>query len=423
MNIIKFKMRSDDFKQIQHNLSFVKTQVIFIMLFVLFNLILLARLTAQSLNPKYPVEELNLSDLKTKFFQLCDIAVEELKIPPYLPVRKTTHPGKERTVTFWMDSYAVRALAVAYDLTGKEEYLNAIKNWSDMMITYQEKMIPKGGYYMNYGRGPWETAGNWYCADCGEISMGVLATAVRCKNPMEKQRYIKSVESFANLVLENYIGPNGGITDGFWPLFDGETAFVTTYVGQVFFKLYDETGEKRYLDAGLNAVNCIINLKQLRNNSKDSIFIKYNPIPFLKESGSVHTTLSLYSAGFSQLFSNRFPETEKGVRESIKNFIIWANNNLCGKGYSGQFEKYLHPQPHASIAANPFHIYFLVHNKIIPEDMLKLADKELQRCVSEIYSYDKLWLTGFASFTMMSMAEKLSPGSVFRKSRPQYQVD
>jgi hypothetical protein len=396
----------------------------FVKLFVLSLMLILLQLagTAQIQKPQYPVDKLNLSELKTKFFQLCDVAVEELKIPPYLPVRKTTHPGKERTVTFWMDSYAVRALAVAYDLTGKEEYLNAIKNWSDMMITYQEKMIPKGGYYMNYGRGPWETAGNWYCADCGEISMGVLATAVRCNNPMEKQRYIKSVESFANLVLENYIGPNGGITDGFWPLFDGETAFVTTYVGQVFFKLYDETGDQRYLDAGLNAVNCINNLRLLRNISKDSAFLKYNPIPFREESGSVHTTLSLYNAGFAQLFSKKYPEIEKSVKENITYFVKWAYDNLCGNGYSGQFEKYLHPKPHASIAANPCHIYFMVHNKIIPIDMLKLADKELQRCVSEVFSYDKLWLTGFASFTMMSMAEKICPGAVFRNSQPLYKT-
>lgn len=45
-------------------------------------------------------------------------------------------------------------MAVAYDITGKPEYLDGCKRWSDRMIEHQRKMIPEGAYYMQYGRRP-----------------------------------------------------------------------------------------------------------------------------------------------------------------------------------------------------------------------------------------------------------------------------
>jgi hypothetical protein len=380
--------------------------------------------TAQIQKQPYPSGELNLNELKAKFFQLCDVAVERLKIPDNLAnVRKASQDLPERKVSFYMNSYAVRALAVAYDLTGKEEYLTTIKNWSDRMITFQEKMIPKGAYYMNYGRGPFETAGDWYVADCGEISMAVLATAVRCTNPMEKQRYLKSVEAYANLVLENYIGPNGGVTDGLWRAFNGESDFTTGFLGQVFFTLYDETGNKRYLDAALNAVNWLVNLETIRKNSKDSVFLKFNS-DRASVSGGVMCILNTYNIGFPHIFSGKYPEIESLTRKELAYYMKWFSENLCGKGESGTFEKYdvRKPKVGGKFGGLPFHIYVLVQNKIFPNNMLKIADKELQRIVSEIFSYDKILITEFTSFSMASMAEKISPGSVLRKSEPFYKT-
>ncbi len=379
---------------------------------------------AQTQNQLYPSGELKIDELRTKFFQLCDVAVERLKIPDNLTnVRKASQDLPERKVSFYMNSYAIRALAVAYDLTGKEEYLATIKNWSDRMITFQEKMIPKGGYYMNYGRGPFETAGDWYVADCGEISMAVLATAIRCTNPMEKQRYLKSVESYANLVLENYIGPNGGVTDGLWSTFSSEWWCSTAFFGQVLFVLYDETGNKRYLDAALNTVNWLVNLETTRSSSKDSVFIKYNPYP-INGSGGVMCILNAYNVGFPHIFSGKYPEIEGLARKELAYYIKWFSDNLCGKGESGKFEKYdiRKGKVGGKFGGLPFHIYFLVQNKILPSDMLKIADKELQRIVAEIFSYDQLRITEFTSFSMMSMAERISPGSVLRKSEPLYKV-
>ncbi|MCX7429247.1 MAG: hypothetical protein NTW96_26925 [Planctomycetia bacterium] len=74
------------------------------------------------------------------------------------------------------------------------------------MIEYQEKMVPKGAYYMQYGRKPGEDQGNWYVADCSSIAMGVLATAVRSKEPAERQRYLTSVVSAADEELRYISG-------------------------------------------------------------------------------------------------------------------------------------------------------------------------------------------------------------------------
>ncbi len=421
--------------QMQNVIICIKKSVKFIPLLGIFILVQLNG-TAQTQKQPYPSEELDVCELKIKFFQLCDVAVERFKIPDDLPLSYTSRDGGQLTpkkIAFYCRSYPVRALAVAYDLTGKEEYLTTIKNWSDRMITFQEKMIPKGAYYMNYGRNPFETAGSWYVADCAEIGMGLLATAVRCKEPLEKQRYIKSVETFANLVLENYVGPNGGINNGLWPTYNGEWWASTAYTGPLFFKLYEETGDKRYLNAGLNTVYWFVNLESLRTSSKDSNFIKYNapgkenpyPTKPKQSAGGILNQLHIFNAGYPYIFSNDL-EIEKLAHKEIIFFEKWCSENLLGKGESSKFEKYGYDVRNADgvflvggkFGAIPFQIYCLARNGIFHSDMIKIADKELQRIVSMIFKEKDLLITEFVGFAMVSMAEKISPGSVLRKSEP-----
>ena len=111
--------------------------------------------------------------LRHKFGELCDVACAELN-------------ADDRTIPFYVDSYAVRALAVAYDMTGKPVYLAACRKWSDRMVDSQDHMTPTGAYYMHYGRKPGETQGEWYVADSASIAMGILATALRCPDPKDR---------------------------------------------------------------------------------------------------------------------------------------------------------------------------------------------------------------------------------------------
>src|SRR5664279_3837036 len=173
------------------------------------------------------------AEFRSQFLQLCDLAATQIR-------------AGTRKDPFFVDSYAVRALCVAYDMTGKKEYLNACRAWSERMVGFQEKMLPHGAYYMNYGRKPGDAKGGWYVADSSSIGMGVLATAVRCEGA-ERKRFLNSAKSFAALVLGNYIGPGGGICNGLWPKFDGEWWCSSGTFASLAFLLYEETGEKRYL--------------------------------------------------------------------------------------------------------------------------------------------------------------------------------
>jgi len=413
-----------------------------IRLIALSGLFMLTQLTAtaQTREQSYLHGELNNDDLRKKFFQLCDAAVKELKAPDQDPVSYSARDGGQltpRKMSFYMRSYPIRALAVAYDLTGKEEYLTTIKTWADRMITFQDKMIPKGGYYMNYGRGPFEISGSWYVADCSEIAVAVLATAVRCKDPLERQRYIKSVEAFANLILDNYVGPNGGIANGHWPVYGGEWWASTAYAGPLFFKLYEETGNQRYLDAGLNTAYWFVNLDSLRSASKDTNFIKMNapdegnpyPTKPKQSAGGILNQLQLYNAGSPYLFSKDL-ELGKLARKEIAFLEKWCVGNLLGKGESKRFEKYGYDVRRADgvflvggkFGGIPLQIYSLTRKGIFPSYMEKIADQELQRIVSQIFKEKDLLITEFVGFAMVSMAEKISPGSVLRKSEPLYKM-
>jgi len=384
---------------------------------------------------KAKAQEINMDDLKTKFFKLCDVAVERYKIPDQAPLRYASRdqdqskPGK---ISFYVSSYPVRALAVAYDLTGKEEYLNTMREWADRVLMFQEKMIPKNAYYMNYGRGPYEEKGGRYNADCSEIAMGVLTIAVRCKNPIEKKRYLKSVEAYVDMVLDHYVGPNGGITNGQWPEFDGEWWASTAYTGPLLFKLYEETGNQRYLDAAIKTAYWFVNLESLRKKSKDSLFIKLNapnegnpyPTKPRQSAGGILNQLHLYNAGSEYIFSEKYPGLKNSALKEIDFFEKWCKENLLGKGESSRFEKTGYDIRKLNGAtfvggkfgAIPLQMYGLARKGIFSPDMVKVADKELQRIVNQIFAHNDLLITEFVGFAMVSMAEKISPGGILRNS-------
>ncbi|HLA40952.1 MAG TPA: hypothetical protein VJ417_13205 [Candidatus Glassbacteria bacterium] len=159
---------------------------------------------------------------------------------------------------FFVDSYAVRALAVAADLSGRKQYMRACRAWADRMLDYQERMVPRGAYYMNYHRKPGESEGEWFVADCGSIAMAVLAVAVRCDDSASRDKYLASVKSFADLVLGNYVRPSGGVTDGYWHLSDKEWWCSTALYTALALQLHGITGEPRYLAAALAGIDWLL---------------------------------------------------------------------------------------------------------------------------------------------------------------------
>jgi len=335
-----------------------------------------AVLASKRPNPGLP------ADFRAHFFTFCDLAVTQLNLPGRV------RPSNKRPVPFYIDSYVVRALCTAYDMTGKEVYLDACKMWSDRIIAFQKGMKPSGFYYMNYGRRPFDTTGNCYAADNGCIAMGVLATAVHCKNQKERQRYIQSVESFARLVLDRYVDPSGGICNGFWPASQKPWWCSSGTVGALFFHLYEATGNRTYLESGLK------DLAWLNAQNLDTV----GPLPLKDQGPSLPMyTFETYSAGWAYLAKGS--KLEAGALAQVSWFLKWASRyHFSG---DGQWE--------SKYGGLPFHLLAL-GNDVKNPSMLSLADRQLKHIDSLLQADHYGILSQFAAFSMLSMAERLTSG-------------
>jgi hypothetical protein len=335
------------------------------------------------------------TDFKAEFLKLCDVAADELNSD----ARQVPKP-----IPFYIDSYAVRALSVAFDMTGKLRYLGACKRWSDRMIEVQGRMVPKGAYYMNYGRKPGEKTGGWYVGDSSSIAMGILATSVRCSDPKEKERYLSSVKAYAELVIDNYIGEAGGVTDGLWPKYGGEWWCSSGVFGSLAFLLYDETGDEKYLQVGLDAVDWLNRLETRR--------IKFR----FWEDGApsvVMYTLEAYSAGLPHLKPGT--QMRRAALVQITRMLDWMSKNQQGGGAGSPWD--YNSQWGSKFGGLPFHMY--VYSRGLPggTSIGSAADQQLRHIAAILFKDGKPPLSQLACFTMMSYAERLSPGAIYRKSR------
>ena len=334
-------------------------------------------------------------DFKSEFLKLCDAACEELNKEPRRPPRHKA---------FYVDSYAVRALAVAYDMTGKAAYLDACKAWSDRMLDLQSKMIPRGAYYMNYGRKPGQNRGGWYVADSSSIAMGVLATAVRCADKADKDRYLGSVESFAKLVMDNYVGKAGGITDGLWPKYGGEWWCSSGIFASLAFLLHDETGNEQYQRVALGAIDWLNRLD----------FTRVKHISFKAAAPAVIMyVFEAYAAGMPHLKAGT--QRRKAALAQISKALQWMAENQTGRG-KGKWN--YNTQWGSKLGGFPFHMY--VYARHAPEfrNARLAADKELRHISGLLFRGKKTRLSQLTAFAMMSYAEKLRPGALYRKTKP-----
>ena len=341
------------------------------------------------------------ADFKPAFLKLCDVACGQLNTEER---HKDKSYNGRHPAYHYEDSYAVRALAVAYDLTGDKRYLDACKVWSEQMAAFQDKMIPAGAYYMNYGRKPGTTKGGWYVADSSSIALGVLATAVRCEDPAQKDRYLKSVESFAKLVIDNYVGPAGGITDGLWEKYDGEWWCSSGIFGSLAFVLYEETGDETYRKVALDALDWLNGLE----------FNKVKHISFEDAAPAVIMyILEGYSAAWGRLDagSDRLTAAESQMNETLQ----WMAKNQKSRRADSPWD--YNSQWGSKLGGLPFHVYVYAGHSPEGRDLHTAADRELRHVESVLGEDKEPKLTQLAAFAMMSYAERVSPGAVYRKSK------
>ena len=354
-----------------------------------------------------PGEETTRREFEARFLRFCELAAAELakEITPF--VSRTNADPATHHMPFFEDAHAVRALAVGCEMTGKRAYLDACRGWSDRIIEYQSRMIPKGAYYINHSRAPGQDKGQWNLADSGSIGMGVLATATRCKDPAEKKRYLDSVRAFAQLAMDSYVGPEGGICNGLWPEYSGQWWCSTATFGTLAFLLYEETGEEKYLKVGKGALDWLL--------GQD--FRELKPITFQqRSSGTIFYCFELYLAGLKHLP----PDSPKyrTAMQQIDLALDWMGKNQKTRG--ADVPDYT--ERNVDMAGLPYLMYGFAHQLPRLRSITLAADGEVDYIGKLLLArgdpnISRLMIWEVMTWGMLSHAERLEPGALLRGSQ------
>lgn len=323
---------------------------------------------------------------RSQFFKLCDMAAIKVR-------------DEHNRVPFFVDSYAVRALCVAYDMTGNTNYLDACRDWSTRMVDYQEKMTPHGAYYMHYNRKPGETTNDWYSADSSSIGMAVLATSIRCQGA-EQKRYLDSAKNFAGLVIKNYVKPSGGVSDGLWHQSSDAWWCSSGICGSFMFNLYANTGDEQYLKTALGITDWLNKLDLTKNQ----------PFPLSQQGPAmIFYVLETYSAGWPYI------SKDEARKKAAVAKVNWCLKWIAELQMKSPADRKWPPTVGWGMKAGglPFHQYIFARN-FSNQHLEALGDAEMQRLVPIVFNGGEPKVTQLPMFMLMSYAERLSPGAVYR---------
>lgn len=342
-------------------------------------------------------------EMRATFLTFCDLTAADL-LKPYEEFR-IFERGYAETRTHHMpafeDAHAVRALAVGYDLTGKQLYLDACRRWADWAVECQSKMIPAGAYYMNHSRAPGQDKGQWNAADSGTVGMGVLAAAMRDKQ--NRGKYFNSIRAFLNLMKKNWVAPEGGICNGHWPEYDGPWWCSTATVGKLALLAGHAMDEPAYRNIGVNGARWLA--------AED--FRQLKPITFeQRPSGTIFYCFDYYIAAL------RAPTLDAVTRDRIlaqfADAIAWLDANQ--KTRNPAVPDYT--VKNVDMAAMPSLMYALArldHHRY--GHLTARADEEL-RYIRKLLldggtpNVSTLPIWEVMTWGMMSYAERLEPGSI-----------
>ena len=353
------------------------------------------------------------ANFRAHFFQLCDLVAD-----------KISHDrGRD---PFFEDSYGVRSLCVAYDMTGNTNYLNACGHWADRMIKYQEQMTPAGAYYMHYNRKPGGTTGDWYVADSSSIGMAILATSVRCDGE-ERERMLDSAKKFAALVMNNYVKPSGGVSDGLWHQSKDEWWNSSALFSSFLYNLYNNTGDETYLKTALRITSWVNHLD----------LTKKMPFPLSQQGPAMPMyVMECYSAGWPYIAK------DDDIKDAASTKVDWCLDWMYRQEH--QPIEYVwelplrapralaKPQPPEKLIMQskwavskgwgmkygglPFHQYIFSHY-FSDDSLLTAGDAEIFKLEPILFADKPPKLTQLPYFMMMSYAERLDPGDIYKSKK------
>lgn len=344
-----------------------------------------AQMRADDSGNTQPAQSNTTFTVRNQFFRLCDMAATKVR-------------DEHNKVPFFVDSYAVRALCAACDMTGNTNYIDACRDWSTRMVNYQEKMIPHGAYYMHYNRKPGETTNDWYSADSSSIGMAVLATSIRCKGA-EQRRYLKSAKIFADLVIKNYVKPSGGVSDGLWHQSSNEWWCSSGIFGSFMFNLYANTGDGRYLRTALGITDWL--------NGWD--LTKEQPFPLSQQGPTmIFYVLENYSAGWPYI--SKDPVRKKASEAKVAWCLKWISEQQAKAPADRQWPPTVGWG--MKFGGLPFHQY-IFSRQFSDQNLIAAGDAEMQRLAPIVFT-GELKITQLPMFMVFSYAERLDPGVIYR---------
>lgn len=324
-------------------------------------------------------------EFRTRFLKLCDMAAVKVR-------------DEHNKVPFFVDSYAVRALCVAYDMTGNTDYLDACRDWSTRMVDYQEKMSPQGAYYMHYNRKPGEITNDWYSADSSSIGMAILAASIRCKGA-EQKRYLDSAKNFADLVIKNYVKSSGGVSDGLWHQSSDAWWCSSGICGSFLFNLYASTGDEQYLKTALGITDWL--------NGLD--LTKDQPFPLSQQGPAmIFYVMENYSAGWPYISKSH------ARRKAAEAKVDWCLKWIAKQQAKAPADRQWPPTAGwgMKFGGLPFHQYIFAR-QFSDRHMEGLGDAEMQRLNPFVFNGEPK-ATQLPMFMLMSYAERLAPGAIYR---------
>jgi hypothetical protein len=229
-----------------------------------------------------------------------------------------------------------------------------------------------------------------------------LATSVRCQGA-EQKRFLKSAKSFADLVIKNYVKPSGGVSDGLWHQSSDEWWCSSGIFGSFLFNLYANTGDKDYLKAALGVTDWL--------NHQD--LTKDQPFPLSQQGPSmIFYVMENYSAGWPYI------EKDKAINQAARDKVNWCLDWIAEQQAKPAAEQSWPPTKGwgMKFGGLPFHEYIFSHHLPAEGKLTAEGDAEMQRLAAIAFA-GKPEFTQLSAFMMMSYAERLKAGAMYRSRR------
>jgi hypothetical protein len=207
--------------------------------------------------------------------------------------------------------------------------------------------------------------------------------------------------------MENYVGPEGGISNGLWPEYAGQWWCSSATFGTLAFVLYEETGEEQYLKVAKGAMDWLL--------GQD--FRELKPITFQQRpSGTIFYCFELYLAGLKHL--PRDGPKYRTLQEQLDLALDWMAKNQKTRG--ADVPDYT--ERNVDMAGLPYLMYGFAHQVPRRRTIAAAADGELDYIGTLLLSHgdpniSRLMIWEVMTWGMISHAERLAPGALLRGSK------